>query len=157
MSDPTSSVTTQPTPEDAISIDRMLRWRRIVIVGASNNPSRASFAIASYLLAQGYDIVPVNPNYNVVLGMPCLPSLDQVSGRFELVNVFRRSEHCEEVARQAIAHRATAVWLQSGITSPGARKLADAAGIDYIENRCIMVEHMRKGAPSRFLNPELRP
>ena len=134
----------QPQDEAAI-ITRMLRWRRVVIVGASDDPSRASFAIASYLLGQQYEVVPVNPNHTSMIGLKCYPSLGDVPGRVELMNVFRRPEFCGEVARDAVARGATGLWLQSGIRSDEARRLAHDAGIDYIEDRCIMVEHMRQG------------
>jgi predicted CoA-binding protein len=134
-----------PTRDESAVIDRMLRWRRVAIVGASDDPGRASFAIASYLLGDGYEVVPVNPNHASVIGLKCYPTLADVPGRVELVNVFRRPEYCADVARDAIARGATGIWLQSGITSDEARQLAHKAGIDYIENRCIMVEHMRRG------------
>jgi hypothetical protein len=134
---------TTPTQDEAAVISRMLRWRRVAIVGASDDPSRASFAIASYLLGQQYEVVPVNPNHASVIGLKCYPTLADVPGRIELVNVFRRPEFCGEVAREAIARGATGLWLQSGIRSEEARRLASEAGIDYIENRCIMVEHIR--------------
>jgi predicted CoA-binding protein len=134
-----------PTRDEAALIARMLRWRRIVIVGASDDPGRASFAIASYLLGQQYEVVPVNPNHARVIGLKCYPALADVPGRIELANVFRRPEFCADVARDAIARGATGLWLQSGIRSDEARRLAGQAGIDYVEDRCIMVEHMRRG------------
>jgi predicted CoA-binding protein len=143
MSDDACPLPTTPTQDEPSTIARMLRSRRITIVGASDDPSRASFAIASYLLGQGYEVVPVNPNHRNVLGLTCYPSLDAVPGNVEVVNVFRRPEYCAAVAREAIARGATGLWLQSGISSPEARRIATERGVDYIENRCIMVEHMR--------------
>jgi len=138
-------IPTAPPRDEAAVMDRMLRWRRVAIVGLSDDPGRASFSIASYLLGQGYEVVPVNPNHTNVLGLRCYPSLDAVPGKLELVNVFRRPEFCADVAREAVARGATGVWLQSGIVNNEARQIAARAGIDYIENRCIMVEHMRRG------------
>jgi predicted CoA-binding protein len=137
-------IPTTPTRDEYAIIDRMLRWRRVAIVGASDDPGRASFAIASYLLGQGYEALPVNPNHASVIGLKCYASLADLPGTIELVNVFRRSEFCEDVARDAIARGAKGLWLQSGITSTQARRLAHDAGIDYIEDRCIMVEHTRR-------------
>ena len=131
--------------EESAVIERLLALRRVAIVGASDDPARASFAIASYLLGHGYDVIPVNPNHQRVLGLKCYPSLADVPGEVELVNVFRRPEFCEDIARQAVARAARGFWLQSGIVSPRARRLAAAAGVPYIEDRCIMVEHMRRG------------
>lgn len=130
-------------PESAV-IQRLLAARRIAIVGLSDDPTRPSFGIASYLLSAGKEIVPVNPNHPRVLGLKCYPSLEAVPGPIDLVNVFRRPEHCAEVVRSAIAVGTKGVWLQSGITSRDARELAAAAKIDFVENRCIMVEHMNR-------------
>lgn len=123
----------------------MLNARRVAIVGLSDDPSRPSFGIASYLLAANKEIIPVNPRHKTVLGLTSYPSLEQVPGAIDLVNVFRRPEHCADVVRSAIAVGAKGVWLQSGITSLEGRELAAKAKIDYVENRCIMVEHMHQG------------
>lgn len=127
-------------------IQAMLQMERIAIVGLSDNPSRPSFQIASYLLGHGKMVVPVNPSVTSVLGLKSYPSLAEVPGEIDLVNVFRRAEHCADVTRDAISIGAKGVWLQAGIQSEESRKLARQAGIYYIENRCIMVEHMRDKA-----------
>ena len=126
---------------DAGAIERMLAAGRIAIVGLSDDPYRASHQIATYLLGEGYAIVPVNPTHATVLGMRCYPSLADVPGEIDVVNVFRRSEFCADVTREAIARGAKGVWLQSGIRNDEARRLAAAAGIDFVQDRCIMVEH----------------
>jgi uncharacterized protein len=128
---------------EADVIRRLLVANRIAVVGLSDAPSRPSFGIASYLLSAGKQVIPVNPTHSSVLGLMCYPSLEAVPGPIELVNVFRRPEYCADVVRSAIAIKARGVWLQSGIVSPEARELAARAGIDFVENRCIMVEHMR--------------
>ena len=133
----------QTDPESRI-IQRLLAARRVAIVGLSDDPSRPSFGIASYLLSVGKEIVPVNPNHARVLGVRCYPSLEAVPGPIDLVNVFRRPEHCADVVRSAIAVGAKGVWLQSGITNREARELAAASKIDFVQNRCIMVEHMNR-------------
>lgn len=125
-------------------IRRLLAANRIAVVGLSDDPSRPSFGIASYLLSAGKQVIPVNPNLNRVLGLACYPSLETVPGPIELVNVFRRPEHCADVVRSAIAVKARGVWLQSGIINDEARALAAQAGIDFVQNRCIMVEHMHR-------------
>src|SRR5437667_3446427 len=115
MSNPSCPL--QPnSPDDAsIAIQKMLAANRIAIVGASDDPSRASHQIAQYLLAHGKQIIPVNPNHGEVLGLKCYPSLRLAPGPIDLVNVFRRPEFCEGVARQAIEIGAKGIWLQSGI------------------------------------------
>jgi predicted CoA-binding protein len=123
-------------------IRRMLGATRIAVVGLSDDPSRASHHVAQYLVAQGKQVVPVNPNHAMVLGLKCFPSLESVEGAIEIVNVFRRPEHCADITRGAIAVGAKGVWLQSGIRNAQAEKLAREAGIDFVQDRCIMVDHM---------------
>jgi predicted CoA-binding protein len=123
-------------------IRRMLRFKRIAIVGLSDDPLRPSYEIAEYLMMHGYQIIPVNPNCRTVLGLRCYPSLAVVKGQFDVVNVFRRSELCEQVTKDAIAAGAQGVWLQLGVWNAQAASLAKAAGIDFVQNRCIKIEHM---------------
>ena len=136
-----------PLPEDSTedvstALRRMLRAKRIAVVGLSDDPSRASYGVAQYLIRAGKQVIPINPNHESVMGLKCFPSLEEVAGPIELVDVFRRPQFCPDVVRAAIAAGAKGVWLQSGIRSPEARKLAREAGIDYVEDRCLMVELM---------------
>ena len=126
---------------DADAIARMLGAGRIAIVGLSDDPGRPSYQIGSYLKSQGYEIVPVNPTQTTVMGLKSYPSLKDVPGEVDVVNVFRRPEFCADVARDAIAIGAKGLWLQSGVRNDDARTLAQAAGIDFVQDRCIMVEH----------------
>lgn len=129
------------------AIDRILdRTRRIAIVGLSSNPSRASHGVAAALQRAGYEIVPVNPNEGEVLGEPAHPSLADVPGPIDLVDVFRREEALPDVARAAVAVGAPALWNQLGLRSPEARAIASEAGLDYVEDRCLKVEVARRGA-----------
>ena len=121
----------------------MLAGRRIAVVGLSDDPSRASHRIARYLLSVGKEVIAVNPNHAHVLGLKCYPSLGTIAGSIDVVDVFRRPEYCAEVARSAIAAGAKGIWLQSGIINEQARQLAAGAGIDFVQDRCIMVEHIR--------------
>src|SRR5437016_3831022 len=125
------------------AVDRMLKAKRIAVVGASDSPDRPSHGIFGYLLAHGYDVIPVNPTHEKVLGRKCYAKLSDVPGKIDLVNVFRRGEFCADVTREAIAAGAKGVWLQSGIRNDEARTLAAEAGIDFVQDRCIMVEHMQ--------------
>jgi predicted CoA-binding protein len=117
------------------------RYRTIVVVGLTGNPSKPSHYVSAYMQAQGYRIIPVNPDEEEVLGERCYPDLASVPEPVEFVDVFRRPEFCGEVARQAVAAGAKAIWLQSGIVSDEARRVAKEAGIDYVEDACVMVEH----------------
>jgi predicted CoA-binding protein len=126
-------------------IEEMLNAKRIAVVGLSDDPSRASYGVAAYLRSVGKEILPVNPNHETVMGLPCYRTLSDVPGPIDLVDVFRRPEYCAEVVREAVAVGAKGVWLQSGITSRDARKIAEAAGMDYVEDRCLKVELMYRG------------
>jgi uncharacterized protein len=94
-----------------------------------------------YLLEQGYRVIPVRPHRREVLGIPCVNSLIDIEEPVDLVDVFRRAEFCPEVAEQAAAVGAKALWLQLGIVSPEARAIAERAGMDYVENACTAVVH----------------
>jgi predicted CoA-binding protein len=133
-----------PRDDELGAIEKMLRSRRIAVVGFSDDPSRPSFGIASYLLGHDYGVVPVNPNHTSVMGLKCYRSLGDVPGKVDVVNVFRRSEFCGDVVRDAIAINAGGVWLQSGIISSEAARLAREAGLPFVQNHCIMVEHMHR-------------
>ena len=121
---------------------RMLRGRRIAIVGLSDDPSRPSHGVAAYLRAAGKEIVPVNPNCKSVMGLKSYPALEDVPGPIDVVNVFRQAEHCPRIAQSAVAIGAKGVWLQSGVVSAEAERIARAAGIDFVQDRCMKVEHM---------------
>lgn len=134
----------ESTESESAVIQRLLACQRVAVVGLSDDPSRPSFGIARYLLSVGKEVIPVNPNHTHVLGRKRYASLEDVSGPVELVNVFRRPEYCADVVRSAIAVGARGIWLQSGIISHEARQLASAAKIDFVQNRCIMVEYSNR-------------
>jgi uncharacterized protein len=117
----------------------------IAVVGLSANPDRASNQVAWYLHHQGYKLFGVNPNCPEaeVFGVPMVASLDQVPEPIDIVDVFRRPEHTPDVARDAVAVGAGALWLQLGIRSAEARKIAEDAGLAYVEDRCLKVDHAR--------------
>ncbi|MFP5353480.1 MAG: CoA-binding protein [Actinomycetota bacterium] len=124
-----------------VGIEKVLGYaRRIAIVGLSDQPYRASFGVASYLLRHGYEIFPVNPTIEEVLGLRAYDSLSQVPVDIDLVDVFRRPEYIPEVAREAAAVGARGLWLQLGLRSVEARQIADASGMDYVEDACLKVE-----------------
>ena len=131
----------------------LLDAKTIAVVGLSPNPDRPSNQVAWYLHHQGYRLFGVNPMCPEpeVFGVPVLPSLDQVPEPIDLVDVFRRPEHTPEVARDAVAAGARALWLQLGIRSDEARAVATEAGLRYVEDRCLKVEH------ARLVGPRQRP
>jgi predicted CoA-binding protein len=98
--------------------------------------------VMRYLLEQGYDVVPVRPrDCDEVLGIPCVRTLEELGRPVDLVDVFRRPEFAPEIAREAVAISAGALWLQSGIVSAEARAIAEAGGLDYVEDACTKVVH----------------
>jgi predicted CoA-binding protein len=115
--------------------------RTIAVVGASADPHRSSHGVMRYLLEQGYRCIPVNPNCDEVLGVPAVASLAEIDEPIDLVDVFRRPEFCSAHAREAVAAGAKALWLQVGIVSADARRIATDAGLDYVENACTAVVH----------------
>ena len=118
----------------------------IALVGASPNPAKPSHGVMRYLLGQGYDVIPVRPlDCDDVLGVPCVPSLAAVDRPIDLVDVFRRPEHTPQHAREAVEAGATALWLQLGIRSDEARRIATEGGLDYVEDLCTAVVHRKLG------------
>jgi predicted CoA-binding protein len=113
----------------------------IALVGASPKPARPSNSVMRYLLAAGYRVIPVRPHVKEVLGVPCVASLAEIDEQIDLVDVFRRAEFCPALAEEAVAAGAGALWLQLGIVSPEARAIAEAGGLEYVENQCTAIVH----------------
>jgi len=132
-----------PLLDDAGIADLLGRARRIAVVGASANPTRPSFAVFRYLLLQGYDCVPINPNERDILGQPAFRSLAEAaaSGPFDIVDVFRRSELCVVHAQEAVAVGAGCLWLQLGVVNWQAAQIAAAGGLAVVMDRCTAIEH----------------
>jgi uncharacterized protein len=127
-------------------VRELLRGVKVIaVVGLSANPERPSNQVGWYLHHQGYRLFGVNPMCPVpeVFGVPVVPALDRVPEPVDLVDVFRRPEYTPDVARQAVAVGARALWLQLGIRSAEARAIAEGAGLAYVEDRCLKVEHAR--------------
>jgi predicted CoA-binding protein len=119
------------------------KTRVIAVVGLSADPSKASHGVARYLKDQGYRIFPVNPTVDEVFGLKAYPNLESVPEPIDVVDVFRPPKAVPEIVDAAIRVGAKAVWLQEGILHPEAGKRALEAGLDFVENRCMMKEHFR--------------
>ena len=117
-------------------------YNTITVVGASNVPEKAAHYVPVHMQQHGWRIVPINPRGGTIVGEHAYPSLAEAP-RPGLVNVFRPSQHAADVARQAVEAGATALWLQLGITSDKARRIADDAGLLYVEDRCLIIEQRR--------------
>jgi uncharacterized protein len=120
--------------------ERILReFDTIAVVGASREPSKAAHDVPAQLQAAGFRIVPVNPHAETLLGQRVYRTLADIPFPVEVVLVFRPSQDAPEVARQAVAIGAKALWLQQGIASDEARRTAEAAGLQYVEDTCSAV------------------
>ena len=134
------------TPPSAARRRAILRRARtIAVVGASANPARASNFVLTYLLSSSadYEVWPVTPNEASILGARAYPSLAELPGEPDIVDVFRRAEQLPEVAREAVAAGAGAFWMQLGLHSDEAVEIASSAGLDVVSNRCMKIEHAR--------------
>jgi predicted CoA-binding protein len=119
--------------------------RTIAVVGASANPARASNFVLTYLLSSSadYEVWPVTPNEQTILGAQCYPSLAELPGAPDIVDVFRRVDQLPAVAQEAVDAGAGAFWMQLGLHSDEAVEIAHSAGLDVISNRCVKIEHAR--------------
>ncbi len=130
--------------DDIAKLRRILKTcRTLAVVGLSANWYRPSFFAAKYLQEHGYRIIPVNPQYDRILGEKCYPSLAAIPEKVDLVDCFRRSEEIPAIADEAVAIGAKVLWMQLGVTSPEARRRAQAAGLEVVEDRCMKIEHGR--------------
>jgi predicted CoA-binding protein len=130
--------------ESSEDIRRILRTSRtIAVVGLSAQWHRPSYFAAKYMQEHGYRVIPVNPSYNAVLGEKSYKSLREIPERVDIVDCFRRSEEIPALAEEAVAIGARVLWMQLGVENPSARRIAEAAGLEVVENRCVKIEHGR--------------
>lgn len=118
--------------------------RTIAVVGLSSNPIRPSYDVAQYLQRNGYRIIPVNPNETEVLGERAYPSLADVPEKFDLVDIFRRSEEAGQHVDEAIRLGAKAVWMQDDVIDEAAAERAIEAGLLVVMDDCILRQHVRR-------------
>jgi predicted CoA-binding protein len=137
---------------EAAERERLLRiyaqTRTIAVIGASADASKAAHQIPRYLQSQGYRILPVNPRGGELFGEHVFRSLGEIDVPVDVVEVFRPAPEAPEIARQAIAIGAKALWLQLGIVSEEARHIAEAAGLTVVMNRCMGATHALLGLGS---------
>ncbi len=126
--------------------------QRIAVLGASSNESRPSFGVLRYLVHQGFECVPINPNERSVLGIPAFRTVVEAvaeTGPFDLIDVFRRSELCVPHAEEAVAVGARCLWLQLGVVNWEAARIAAAGGLSVVMDRCTAIEWRRIRAADR--------
>ena len=119
--------------------------RVIAVVGASRSPGKAAHGVPLEMQRHGWRIIPVNPTADELFGEKVYRSLSEIPHPVDLVDVFRPARDAVEVVREAVAIGAPAVWLQLGIVSAEARRIAEEAGIDYVEDRCLIIERAAAG------------
>ena len=130
---------------DAI-VERILTtYDTITVVGASAAAAKAAHSVPAYMQGHGWRIIPVNPHADEILGEPVFRTLGDVPEQVGLVDVFRPPWQAPDIARQAVAAGATALWLQLRIASAEARAIAEGAGLLYVEDRCLIIEQRRLG------------
>lgn len=115
--------------------------KRVAVVGLSNNPERTSYMISEAMQKAGYEIIPVNPSVDEVLGVKAVSSLKDIEGHVDIVNIFRRSEFLPELAQQFVEIDADVFWSQLGVENEEAYQFLKDKGKTVIMNRCIKVEH----------------
>jgi predicted CoA-binding protein len=119
------------------------KYRRIAMVGLSANPYRPSHYAAIYMIAAGYNVIPVNPRETEILGRKCYQSLHDVPPPVEIVDIFRESAAVPEIVEDAIAVGAKVIWMQLGVVHEAAAQRARAAGLEVVMDRCVKIEHAR--------------
>ena len=119
--------------------------KTIAMVGLSSDPMRPSHFAAIYMQSEGYKIVPINPRYagQKILGEPVYSSLSDIPFPIDIVDVFRKPEECPDLAREAIKIGAKVFWVQLGIESDEAGRIAREGGLEFVQNRCVKIEHAR--------------
>ncbi len=132
-----------PMSEAERITDLLKNSKTIAVVGLTDSPIRPSYGVSGYMQSQGYRIIPVNPTVTESLGERAYPSLLDVPGKIDIVNIFRRPEAVPEVVDQAIELKVPAIWMQEGVVHEEAAEKAREAGIFVVMDRCILKEHSR--------------
>lgn len=121
----------------------LLTCRTLAVVGLSAQWHRPSYFAARYMQEHGYRVIPVNPSYDTVLGEKCYARLADIPEKVDIVDCFRRSADIPPLAHEAVAIGARVLWMQLGVENPAARRIAEAGGLEVVENRCVKIEHGR--------------
>ncbi len=130
--------------DDIAGLRRILaQTRTIAVVGLSANWYRPSYFAAKYMQDHGYRIIPVNPTYTEVLGEQCYPTIAAIPGPVDIVDCFRKSGEIVPLAHEAVAKGAKVLWMQLGIRNDEAARIASAASLDVVMDRCMKIEHAR--------------
>jgi predicted CoA-binding protein len=139
---------TQDVPDMYDRLEILQQYQHVAIVGVSADPYRPSHFVAIYLQAEGYDIIPINPRYagQSILGKRVYATLTEAraaGAQIEIVDVFRKAEDTPPIAHEAVEIGAKVLWLQLGISNDEAGRIAHEAGLTFVQNRCMKIEHAR--------------
>ena len=127
--------------DDKVVIREIFTLKTIAVVGMSPNPERPSHYVSLYMSQNGYDIIPVNPGYDSIMGKSSYSSLLDIKENIDIVNVFRRSEYVLPIIHDAVSIQAKAIWLQDGVISEEGEKIAKENEILYIMDDCLLRRH----------------
>lgn len=123
---------------------KFYRLKNIAVVGMSKNEGKAAHYVPKYLINHGYNVIPVNPTANEIMGRKSFPAVSSVLEKIDIVNIFRPSKDVPAVVQDALKKEGVKViWMQEGIYSEEAERVAKAKGIEVVYNRCMLAEHMR--------------
>jgi len=123
----------------------ILSLKKVAVIGMSKHSSKAAHYVPKYLLDNGYDITPVNPNAEKILDISCYNSVSEIQGPVDIIDIFRPSEQISTIIQECIEKKPKVIWLQEGIHDIKSEELARNAGILVVFNRCMLVEHRRLG------------
>ena len=132
-------------PYNDDEIRNILSLKRVAVIGMSKHPRKAAQFVPRYLSENGYEVTPVNPTVDEILGKKCYSEISEVEGEIDIVDVFRPSEKVLPIVQEAIKIKPKVIWLQEGIHNIEAEELARNAGIKVVFNRCMLAEHQRLG------------
>jgi predicted CoA-binding protein len=132
-----------PEYQDPDVIRRVLSLTRVAVVGLSTNELRASNFVGRYLMYHGYEVIPVNPGAETILGQKSYASLTDIPDPIDVVDVFRRPDAVPDIAADAVAIGAKCLWLQFGVISTTGAEIAKSGDLDVVVDRCMKVEHAR--------------
>ncbi len=121
----------------------ILSFKKVAVIGMSKHSSKAAHYVPKYLSDNGFDVTPVNPTADTILGKKCYDSVSEVNGEIEIVDIFRPSDQVLPIIQEAIKKKPKVIWLQEGIHNSEAEELARKEGIKVVYNRCMLAEHRR--------------
>ena len=124
-------------------LEKIFKMNTIAVVGMSPKIERPSHYVSQYMIENGFEIIPVNPEHNVIAGLKSYPSLTKIPKKVDIVNVFRRSKFVESIAKDAVEINAKVLWLQDGVIDLESGKFAEDAGLIVVMNDCILRHHLQ--------------